>query len=111
MNDSDFSDLDLLGLATAERRNCEKLPRLCFAFIACHPAGERIVGIRRGQTGYFKTTLDDPGLTVENALDIVAAYNEKLEVSREQKEAMVSGSMFGWGGTGADPATYAGRLH
>ena len=109
MNDTNFSDLDGLDLSAAERSNCERLPPLCFAFVACHPAGQRIVGIRRGHTGYFHTDLDHKELSKEHALDIVAAYNLKLEVTPEQKEAMLSGSMFGWGGNGANPATYAVR--
>lgn len=111
MSHTDTSDLEHLILSPAERHNCEQLPHLCFAYIACQPAGKRIVAIKRGECGYFTTTLDDPGLSTDHAKDIVAAYNERLEVSWEQQQAMINGSMFGWGAAGADPATYAGRPH
>lgn len=73
------------------------LPALCYALLACNPAGERIVAIRRGRKGYFTTSLDAPSQSLEQARAMVDLLNSKLGVSEFQKQAMIGGSMFGWG--------------
>lgn len=100
---------NLSDLAPEAQANCNKLPEQAFAFIACHPAGERIVCVRRGERGYFKTTLDDASLTVERAKAIVKTYNDRLGVTLEQKSAMIAGSLFGWHTPGANPDRYDGE--
>jgi hypothetical protein len=45
----------------------DSLPALCYALLACNPAGERIVAIGRGERGYFSTSLDAPSQTLEQA--------------------------------------------
>jgi hypothetical protein len=74
----------------------EDLPLECFALIACRPAGQRIIAVRRGTAGYFSTTLDSVDMTLQQAKDVVDLYNRKLGVSEEQKQRMIAGSMFGW---------------
>jgi hypothetical protein len=76
---------------------------MCFALIACHLPGKRIVAIKRGETGYYGTTLDDVSLSLEQAKAIVDHYNRKLEVSEAQKNALLIGSMFGCDAPGAQP--------
>ncbi len=43
-----------------DTKESDQLPALCYALLACNPAGERIVAIRRGESGYFTTSLDTP---------------------------------------------------
>ena len=74
------------------------LPPLCYALLACNPAGERIVAIRLGTSGYFTTSLDAPSQTLEQARATVDLLNRKLGISEAQKQAMIGGSMFGWAG-------------
>ncbi|WP_273454443.1 hypothetical protein [Nevskia ramosa] len=100
---------DLSDLAPEAQANCAKLPHQAYAFIACHAPGDRIVCVRRGERGYFTTTLDDPCLSVERAKAIVQTYNDKLGVTLEQKSAMIAGSLFGWHTPGADPDRYDGE--
>ncbi|HQR21835.1 MAG TPA: hypothetical protein PKV98_13260 [Burkholderiaceae bacterium] len=74
----------------------DPLPPLCYALLACNPAGERIVAIRRNERGHFSTSLDAPSQSLEQARATVDLLNRKLGVSEEQKQAMIGGSMFGW---------------
>lgn len=80
-----------------EQDSNSALPPLCYALLACNPAGERIVAIRRNENGYFLTSLDAPSQSLEQARATVDLLNRKLGVSEEQKQAMIGGSMFGWG--------------
>jgi len=75
-----------------------ELPDLCLALIACHPAGERIVAIRRGRGGYWSTDYDTPHMTLEEARQLVDELNEALGVSDDAKGVMVLRSMTQWEG-------------
>lgn len=94
----------------AEAANLAKLPERCYAFVACHPAGNRIVLIERGERGYQETGLDDPKLTPEQAKTHVAIYNQKLGVTAAQQQAMLAGSLFGFDVPAADPDVQAGHI-
>ncbi len=104
-----FADLDALEIkpGSEARANCEQLPEKCFALIACNEPGDRIVILKRGERGYFKTTLDSDRINLQHARDIVATYNKKLGVARSEKEAMIAGSLFGFEVPGANPQRYA----
>lgn len=95
--------------AEAAARNCARLPEQCYAFTACHAVGARIVLIKRGEIGFYPTTLDRPDMSAEQAKALVDAYNERLGVSWPVKQAMLFGSMFGFDGNGADPSRYPSR--
>lgn len=95
--------------ADAAARNCELLPLLCYAFTACHKPGERIVVVKRGETGFYSTNLDRPDLSAEQAKAIVDACNERLGVSWAAKQAMLFGSLFGFDTNGANPGRYPPR--
>lgn len=101
--------LDLDSLTPEARANCAKLPEKAFAFIACHEPGNRVVAVRRGESGYFKTDLDRVGASSDEAKAMVERYNRKLGVSLEQKAALLFGSLFGFDAPGADPDRYDGE--
>ena len=82
---------------TIERENLAKLPKLCYSIL--NTTGETIV-IKSGQMGYFLT---DYGVQGEDAVNSI---NERLGVSKAQREAMDLGSMFGWDAPGANPDLY-----
>lgn len=71
----------------------KSLPDFCFA--ALPSTGQPIV-IDRGESGYT-------GLSGTYDID---RENKKLGVTAGQREAMFTGSMFGWKVPGADPSNY-----
>jgi len=99
-------DLDALSLTAKARRQCEALPQMCFAFLEGALPGERIVAIRRGEKGCYRTSLDDAETSVDQARELVDTMNRKLCISDEEREAMLGGSMFGWDTAAAQPERY-----
>lgn len=99
-------DLDALPLNTEARRQCEKLPAECLAYVETLDEGNRIVLIRRGQQGYICTRYDHPGLSPITVQSIVREVNQKLGVSPSQCKAMLVGSMYGWDNPDADAAQH-----
>jgi len=73
-----------------------KLPPRCFARL---PSTGQTIAINRGETGYY------PVVSPHTPEQLNAALPEPP--TPEQIEAMLAGSMFGWGHLIADPARHA----
>lgn len=77
------------------------LPEQCYVFVQT----ENCVGIvRKGESGFYRTDIQGGKPSETNAL--VNDMNEKLGLTKDQKEAMKAGSMFGWDTPAADPKSY-----
>jgi hypothetical protein len=72
------------------------LPDMCVAIL--QPEGV-MIGIKRGQSGYFQ--MYDGMVRGEPAKIVADRINRALDVSPQQREAMLVGSMMGWDCPGA----------
>jgi len=66
------------------------LPEKCFSN---HPVTGQVIAIKRGESGYY------PIMTASTSEKL----NEAFGVTKAQAEAMLVGSMFGWGRSGRKP--------
>lgn len=76
------------------------LPAQCYVYL---PTTKEIGIVKKGESGYYRTDID---CTAVNGKEIAVEANEKAGVTRAQAEAMLAGSMFGWGSPAADPKNY-----
>ena len=79
--------------------NLDKLPEVCYANL---PGSEEVIMIERGKKGYSPQREDVAPWDPRN----VDFANEKLGVTKAQKEAMLNGSMFGWDIPASNPDNY-----
>jgi hypothetical protein len=84
-------------------RQGDELPEFCFVFNPDAEPGKFVTAVRRGASGYFSTTYDEPD--PEKARGLVVELNTRLGVSEEEAERMFAGSMFGWNVPAAKPAS------
>lgn len=84
--------LEELALASPEKKT--GLPELCYS--VHNLSKDKVILIRRGESGYYQTDLTGGRPTVDG-------LNAKLGVTRFQEEAMIIGSMWGWDVPGANP--------
>lgn len=82
------------------------LPESCYGVLRSE---NRIVKIKRGETGYWPTDMTFDDITLAD--DEADRMNAKLGIDPAVRMAMESGSMFGWHIKGADPETYRANEH
>jgi hypothetical protein len=76
-----------------------ELPEMCVAVLE---PGDVLIGIKRGQRGYFQ--MYDGMVTGEAAKTVADRMNKALDVTPQQREAMCCGSMMGWDCPAARPS-------
>ena len=79
------------------------LPAVAYVFHEQALPGERIVALRRGVQGYWRTSLDDPSWSDQEAHDEVARLNATLGVAAVHLRTMLAGCLFGFEVPAADP--------
>lgn len=83
--------------------NLAALPSYCYAAFMSEDPGKRIGIIKAGQEGHAETREDRPEFAPAAVWQRVDALNEALRVTREQADAMQTGSAFGFHVRGAHP--------
>ncbi len=79
------------------------LPEMCWGLDRIN---NNCIIIKRGESGYYKTNYPEGKYTDE----IIDELNIQMGVSKAQRMAMETGSMFGWNAGGANPKAYEGRF-
>ncbi|MDR0851745.1 MAG: hypothetical protein LBN36_04570 [Clostridiales Family XIII bacterium] len=69
------------------------LPELCYS---ASTESNEIIILKRGETGYYKTDWD-PVKDYDTAIAIAKRKNDRMGITPEQYDAMVFGSMLGFG--------------
>ncbi len=86
-----------------------ELPDLCFTFLCTNPPGKFIGAIKRGESGYYKTSYDETDPVKAQAL-VKHLNSSRLGLTDAQVLAMEVGSMFGWNSPGAQVGAHDDRL-
>jgi hypothetical protein len=76
-----------------------ELPEMCVAVLE---PGTVLIGIKRGQRCYFQ--MYDGTLRGVSAKIVADRMNQALDVTPQQREAMLCGSMMGWDCPAARPS-------
>ena len=71
-------------------------------FVAVLEPGDVLIGIKRGQRGYFQ--MYDGMITGDAAKTVADSMNKALDVTPQHREAMFCGSMMGWDCPAARPS-------
>lgn len=97
----------LKGDELAATINLAMLPDVCYAVLRHNAPGQRIVIIKRGESGFYPSPYDNVSASALDLESIVSRLNERLGVLDAQREAMLAGSCFGWHVPGANAAICA----
>lgn len=85
------------------KENIASLPEYCYAVLLMDRS---VMIVHAGEGGYQKLLPSFSHSTNEQAFEAAMRLNEKLGVTRQQMEAMMWGSQFGYGHRLADPESY-----
>lgn len=86
------------NIAQVHERNPFNLPPLCYVYIPGRPVGDHIGIVKLNVEGYYPS----PGMTMAAA----DRKNQTMGVTDAQREALHTGSMFGWHVPGTNPAKW-----
>jgi hypothetical protein len=78
----------------------DELPEMCVAVLQPEDV---LIGIKRGISGYYQ--MYDGMVKGQGARIAADRFNKALEVTPQQREAMICGSMRGWDCPAAKPAS------
>lgn len=90
------------------QKNLAKLPAKCYAILLTN---NELIEIRAGEKGYYRLGQRWPQMECRHRGDITMdeladLLNKEDGVTKGQREAMETGSMFGWEVPGANPDLY-----
>ena len=83
------------------KTNIAKLPEMCYSVLA---GFDKLIRINAGEMGYY--AINPSSKHIVRVEELADKMNEKMGVTRAQRAAMETGSMFGWEVPGADPDFY-----
>lgn len=72
----------------------DELPDVCYVYL---PSDCCIGILQKGECGYHPSSTDITGLSLDDINNSVCTLNDELGVTKEQADAMLLKSMFGWG--------------
>ena len=82
-----------------DHRRWDTLPEMCVAILQPENV---LIGIKRGLRGYFQ--MYDGTVRGASARIVADRMNQALDVTPQQREAMLCGSMMGWDCPAARPS-------
>jgi len=70
------------------------------------PSTKQLTMVRRGERGYYPVRFHDEHVFGDEARTLMDELNDALGVTEAEREAMHSGSIFGWDVPAANPQTW-----
>lgn len=81
------------------------LPETCYCIL---PGYGQLIQVQNGQQGYYPVRLFGEHVFGQAAITAMNRLNASLGVDWKIREAMQTGSMFGWDVPGVNPSAYEG---
>ncbi len=89
-------------MTNTAQENIAKMPPLCFT-VMFRQERWRLATVKAGEMGFWPCQGAPDYDTAEKAQNRADELNEALGITENMAQAMVTGSMFGFGCAGADP--------